>query len=149
MTENISVSVSFNPASKEDVAFLLNLRKETMTEHLQKAGFSTTDDYHLARIYEHFADSLVIVCGEQKVGLVKLSKLANKLHIRQLQILPEYQNKGLGSLVLKAVIQKSQKLNLPVTLNVLIDNPAKQLYQRHGFKIIGKTDIEYQMKYQY
>lgn len=121
-----------------------------MTEHLLKAGFTNIDDnYHLARIQEFFEDSLVIYLQDTAVGLIKLSKLEKRLHIRQLQILPEYQNQGVGAKVITAVIKKAQLLQLPITLNVLINNPAKHLYQRHGFKIIGKTDLEYLMRYQF
>mgnify|MGYP000380332221 CR=1 FL=1 len=141
--------VTFVTATADDVDFLLELRKLTMTEHLLAAGFSTSDEYHLARIHEHYNDSLIIFIDEQKAGLVKLSKMAASLHIRQLQILPRFQNKGIGSLVLKSVIKKGQSLNLPITLNVLLENPAKGLYQRHGFKITGKSNIEFQMKFQY
>lgn len=120
-----------------------------MTEHLRDAGFTTSDSYHLARIKEFYNDSLIILLNDVSIGLVKLSKQNTSLHIRQLQILPRYQNKGIGTLVLKAVIKKGQALDLPITLNVLLANPAKQLYQRHGFNITGQSNIEFNMKYQH
>lgn len=141
------VQVRFVSAKPEDVPFLLTLRKRTMNEHLLRASFPVDDEYHLARIHEAYNDSLIIYLNERKVGLIKLSKREKSLHIRQLQILPEFQNKGVGSKVLSVVIQKSHDLALPITLNVLLHNPAKALYVKHGFKVIGENTLEYQMEY--
>lgn len=130
-----------------DVPFLLALRRATMTEYLLKAGFKINDDYHLARINEAFQDSLLIKLENDNIGLLKLSKQSDRLHIRQLQILPEFQNKGIGGRVIDVVIKKAKQLGLPVTLNVLLNNPAQKLYLAKGFQVIGETDIEYQMQY--
>lgn len=146
MSGQHSVKLSFVTASLTDVPFLLALRKQTMTEHLTNAGFILNDNYHLERITESFADSLIIMLKDRQIGLIKLSKQIDKLHIRQLQILPNYQNKGIGGRVMQAVINKAKVLNLPITLNVLLNNPAKKFYLQHGFKVIAENDIEFQMR---
>jgi hypothetical protein len=38
------------------------------------------------------------------------------------------------------------QLCLPITLNVLINNPARGLYLRHGFQVEKKTRIEFQLR---
>lgn len=139
--------LSFVLAQNGDIEFLLLLRKKTMTEHLLNAGLTCSDEYHLNRIYEHFSDSFIITLNEQPIGLLKLSKQVNKLHIRQLQVLPTFQNKGIGAQVIQAVIKKAEKLSLPITLNVLLKNPAKTFYLRQGFQVIGETSLEFMMQY--
>lgn len=143
------MKISFQQAQLSDIPFLLSLRKKTMNEYLQAAGILTSDEYHLARIKEYFADSLIIQVNNKGVGLIKLSKQSDKLHIRQFQILPLLQNKGIGSNVLTLIIQKAKAIKLPVTLNVILSNPAKKFYERHGFTVTGRNDLEYQMKYQH
>ena len=144
---NTLVKLSFITAQLTDVPFLLALRRVTMTEYLVNAGFEINDDYHLARINEAFQDSLLIKLDDENIGLIKLSKKNVRLHIRQLQILPQFQNKGIGGRVIDVVIKKAKQLGLPVTLNVLLNNPAQKLYLAKGFQVIGETDIEYQMQY--
>ena len=39
------------------------------------------------------------------------------------------------------------KLKRNVSLNVLLKNPAKILYEKHGFIVVGQNELEYQMKY--
>ena len=144
---NNKVQIRFTSAKNDDVPFLLKLRRDTMNKHLSIAGFQTDDNYHLDRIHESYKDSLIIYLDDIKIGLIKLSKQPDKLHIRQLQILPEFQNKGIGGKVLSVVLKKSHELLLPITLSVLLKNRAKALYLKHGFKVTGQNKLEYQMQY--
>jgi ribosomal protein S18 acetylase RimI-like enzyme len=142
----MKVTLGFRLAEKSDIKFLLNLRKSSMTEHLENAGIIMSDEEHLLRIKELFNDSHIIQRNGQAIGLLKLGVLADRLHIRQLQILPAYHGLGIGGKVLKVVKKYSIKLKRPITLNVLLDNPALTLYQRCGFEIENKNKLEYQMR---
>ncbi|MBA6231514.1 GNAT family N-acetyltransferase [Colwellia sp. MB3u-22] len=117
-----------------------------MGDHLVSAGLNLSDQQHLERINEFFADSSIILINKQPIGLIKLGVLADKLHIRQLQISPQYQGKGVGSRVLVLVKKKANELKLPLTLNVLLANPVISLYLRHGFIVTGQSELEYQMR---
>lgn len=141
----MSKEISFKKASRSDIEFLLNLRVATMTEHLVKANIVLNREQHLLRINEYFSDSYLILFQHLPIGLLKLGLKNNHLHIRQLQVLPEYQKKGIGSSVLKVVKKQAVKLELPISLNVLHHNPAQHLYQRNGFEKVGENSIELQM----
>jgi len=58
-----------------------------------------------------------------------------------IELLPEFQNMGIGKKIIKDLISK----NKPVNLQVLKQNPAVRLYKELGFKITGETDLKYQM----
>ena len=143
----MKLSVGFKRAVREDLNFLLTLRKSSMTEHLNKAGLNYTDEDHVARINEYFEDSFIITNHNENIGLVKLGVFSNRIHIRQFQILPHFQGLGIGSYVLDVVKKKANKLNLPITLYVLFDNPAKHLYIRHGFYVEEQLTKEYKMRW--
>lgn len=143
----MKVSITFRKADKEDIYFLLALRKQTMDGYLADAGIVTSESYHLERINEHYEDSNIILCDGQVIGLLKLGLLPTSLHIRQFQILPEFQSRGIGAKVLELVKRKAHEQSLPITLNVLLKNPAKSLYERAGFKVIEQNDFEYQLKF--
>jgi GNAT superfamily N-acetyltransferase len=142
-----TVSIRYQKALISDVLFLLTLRKQTMTAYLVDAGFPNSDEYHLERIHEFFDDSLIIYLNEERIGLLKVAKNFDAIHIRQFQVLSIWQNKGIGQQVLSTLKNKARHLNISITLNVLMNNPAKRLYQRCGFNIIGQTHIEYQMQW--
>lgn len=144
-------TIGFRTVKHEDLDFLLMLRKKSMSKHLADAKIKLTNEQHLERIKEFYYDSHIILRDRKPIGLLKIGVVSLKgtdksLHIRQLQILPEYQGKGIGSKVLAVVKKKALQLQLPITLNVLLKNPARGLYLRHGFQIEGKNKLEFQMR---
>jgi len=145
MPGNEKITIGFRQAQQTDISYLLALRKASMGDHLLAAGLNLSEQQHLERINECFADSSIILLENQPIGLIKLGVISDKLHIRQLQISPQYQGKGIGGKVLTLVKGKAKQLGLPLTLNVLLANPVISLYLRHGFVVTGQNEFEYQM----
>lgn len=144
-------TLGFRKVVDDDIDFLLKLRKLSMNEHLVNAKMTMNDQQHLERIKSHYYESQVILrdrkpIGTIQLGIVALTGTKKSLHIRQFQILPEHQGKGVGSKVLAVVKKRALQLQLPITLNVLLKNPARGLYLRHGFQIDKKNNIEFQMR---
>ena len=122
-----------------------------MTQHLLAAGIRMTDEQHLDSIKENFYESHIILANRKPIGLVKMGVVAlnntrKSLHIRQIQIMPKYQGKGIGSRVITVVKKRALQLCLPITLNVLLKNRARGLYLRHGFQVEKKSRLEYQLR---
>ena len=141
----MKITIGFRNVTEDDVPFLLELRKKSMTRHLRKAGIFLNVAQHLERIQEFYQDSHIILHNRKPIGLVKLGVMTQSLHIRQFQVLPAYQGKGVGTLVLSVVKKRALQLGLPISLNVLLKNPARALYLRNGFQIKSKNKLEYQM----
>lgn len=141
------MTLAFTKATKADITFLLRLRKLSMQEHLNNAGIKMNDVAHLERITEHFSDSNIIHANQQAIGLLKLGVTNKSIHIRQFQILPDFHNKGIGSQVLNMVKNKALQMKMPITLNVLLLNPAKKLYLKHGFEITSSDEFQHKMIY--
>ena len=82
--------------------------------------------------------------------ITDIRQLVSKIDEIQGQVigLMKFQNKGIGAEVLSMVKRRAQQLTLPVTLNVLLNNPAVSLYLRNGFTTISENDFEYQLIYQ-
>jgi len=144
-------TIGFRKVKHEDIDFLLSLRKKSMSVHLTKAKIKLTNEQHLERIKEHYYNSHIILRDRKPIGVLKMGVITvngptKSLHIRQLQILPEFQGEGIGSKILTVVKKRALQLQLPITLNVLLENPARGLYLRHGFQIEGKNKIEFQMR---
>lgn len=143
-------TVGFRKALPDDIDFLLSLRKRSMTQHLLAAGIKMTNDQHMERIKEFYQQTHIILVDRKPVGLLKLgvvslNDMEKSLHIRQLQIMPAFQGKGIGSAALDVVKKRALQLCLPITLNVLLKNPARALYLRHGFQVVNKNKLEFQM----
>jgi len=82
------------------------------------------------------------------VGAVALHDAADHLFLAELQILPEFQNRGIGSAVLRAELERATALARPIRLRVLLQNHAVALYLRHGFTITSQTETHYLMAWE-
>jgi ribosomal protein S18 acetylase RimI-like enzyme len=60
--------------------------------------------------------------------------------LRELVLLPEFQNRGIGTTLLRQVMKHAGERGVPVQLGTLHANRAADLYRRVGFGEIGRTD---------
>lgn len=147
----MAFTISFRKVEDNDLAFLVKLRKLSMGKHLAFSGLVNTSESHVKSVKENFYESQIILRDRKPIGLLKMAVVAlnntsKSLHIKQFQLLPAYQNKGIGSYVLLVVKKRALLMQLPITLNVLKSNPAKTLYIRNGFQIEGKSRLEFKMR---
>lgn len=140
-------SLALQPASDDDLPFLLALRKTTMQEHLQRAGAPLDDEHHLARIRYHFDDAQIVCLDGRPAGLFKHYRDPAGWRIVQIQIDPDFQGQGLGRRLLAKVLDRADKEGAPVTLSVLKGNPARRLYEALGFTSVKETELEHEMRY--
>ena len=139
--------IGFRKAIPEDVDFLVELRIASMNKHLVAAGIVMTHNQHRLTINEFFNDSHLILNNKNPIGLLKIGVLPQRLHIRQFQIMPQFHRMGIGSMILGVVKKKAVALNVAITLNVLLSNPAKKLYQRQGFMSEAFSQLECTMRW--
>lgn len=133
--------VQLRPAVDEDVAFLLRLRQQTMDPHHAAAGIVQSHDEALSRVRAFFAQTFVIQQRGQPVGMVKVVEQARCLRIQQIQVLPAYQRLGIGTRVVRDVQAEARRRHKAVALSVLRVNPARRLYERLGFCVVGEDDV--------
>ena len=138
------VSFKLIKAKEVDKPYLLALRTLTMTEHLEKAGLYLTPEEHEFRLNHNFAHSYLIDLSGKIVGAIQYEESKGRLNIIQLQMHPEFQGMGHGGKVMQQIIESSNS-NL-ITLSVLKNNPAKNLYLRLGFEVAGEDKHEFFME---
>ena len=139
-------SFSCRPAVPEDVPFLLKLRKSTMSTYLTDAGIDLSTEENHARVMYKFECAVIVLEGEQPVGLLKIHRGESVWEIVQLQICPSEQGKGLGTRLMRDVIGEAKSAKASLTLSVLRGNPARKLYESLGFVVTGSDEHEYCMK---
>ncbi|OLL31848.1 GNAT family N-acetyltransferase [Burkholderia sp. SRS-W-2-2016] len=129
-----------------DEAFLLELRRATMTEHLVRAGEPTDEATHRARLLDRYDAAQVICVDGAPAGLLKAFRDNAGWFVEQLQIAPAFQRRGIGEQVLRTILRAAAAESVPVALHVFKDNPAKRLYDRLGFEIVGADDRQFHMR---
>ena len=117
------ICLALQPATEDDLPFLLTLRKATMTEHLDRAGVPQDDEHHLARIRHHFSDAQIVWFHGRPAGLFKAHRDPAGWRLVQIQIDPAFQGQGLGRRLLAGLLEQADAEGAPVTLSVLDGNP--------------------------
>lgn len=132
-------------AIESDIPFLLSLRRETMDSHLAASGADCSDEFHLARLMHHFDCAEVLTSNGSPVGLLKVRREPEAWEIVQIQLSRQVQGNGVGRALLEGVLTDAANAGVGVKLSVLKANPARSLYERLGFKIVGEDAHEYFM----
>ncbi|WP_084637690.1 GNAT family N-acetyltransferase [Paludibacterium yongneupense] len=135
--------ITLRPARQSDESFLLDLRKQVMTEHLMRVGEATDDDAHLQRVRYCYTDAQIVLIGDVRVGLMKVCRSAQEWVLVQIQILPGFQGQGIGQHLLRVLLEDAKQYGVAVRLSVLRGNPARRLYERLGFCMESETGKEY------
>jgi ribosomal protein S18 acetylase RimI-like enzyme len=92
------------------------------------------------------ADEVKIVAVDgNDVGWLQISETPSEIRLQQLFISPEHQRIGIGTKVLSDLVAAWQGSQKPITLTVLKSNPARRLYERFAFSVVGEVGVKYQM----
>jgi ribosomal protein S18 acetylase RimI-like enzyme len=79
------------------------------------------------------------------IGVVSIRRNATEFFLRAIEIHPEYQGRGIGTYIIRSILDEADGRGVPVILYVLKVNPARKLYHRLGLKIVGETTTHYTM----
>jgi GNAT superfamily N-acetyltransferase len=98
---------------------------------------------------QSLAEAVMSVVEEEgePVGAIGLTSAPDCLYLVELQILPNFQNRGLGSALLDRQLSEARARGVPIRLRVLLENRARSLYERKGFVITGETETHFLMEW--
>lgn len=118
-----------------------------MAAYVRASGTQLTIENQIARIEQDYASIEIITFEDQDIGMVKLVKTPDFWKLVQIQILPEFQNRGIGQSLIKNIQHQAGAQSISIALSVLRTNPAKRLYERLGFQVTLEKEKSYQMSY--
>jgi len=88
----------------------------------------------------------IIVIDEQDAGVIALEHRVEEHYLALIEILPVFQRSGVGTSIMRWLIDIAHKDGFPISLHVLkVNVPARQLYERLGFAVVQEEDIRYKM----
>ncbi len=137
--------LSLRPTGGDDEAFLREVFTATRPDIMGHPGL--TDDQKKGLIDMQFnaqdsqyranypnCEFMVIERDGQSVGRLYLDEREKEIRIMDIAILPEFRGKGMGTALLKDLIDESTDSGRELTIHVEKANPAMTLYERLGFK---------------
>ena len=140
---------SLRHARDTDRAWLEELRR-AVYEHLFHATWGGWDETrhqrHFAATWKKGRIQLIEVRG-QPIGMIQLLELEACVEVGEIQVLPEYQNKGLGTQLLVEVIDRARQQGRDIILSAgLMNVGAHRLYARLGFEETERSDTHVHMR---
>lgn len=87
----------------------------------------------------------IIVVDAQDAGFLEVFDKQSETLLSSIRLLPEFQNKGIGTQIVQIIVDEARKKNQSVRLQVLKINPAQRLYRRLGFEVFDETETHFRM----
>ncbi|HTD48201.1 MAG TPA: GNAT family N-acetyltransferase [bacterium] len=141
-----AVIPALREASICDHDFLYDLHIRTMKTYVEQTwGWDEAKAVKMFRERVAQGHYEVIVLNGVDIGAVNCHRRGDTLYVSNIEILPEYQRRGLGTTILQRIIAEAQRDGLTVTLRILKVNPARSLYERLGFIVTREDETHYYM----
>ncbi|MDD9377025.1 GNAT family N-acetyltransferase [Streptomyces sp. ZAF1911] len=126
-----------------DVEPIAELRATVMRGDLERLG--RYDEHHVRqRLRNSFSPqhTSVIEIDGAMAGCVTVRPAEDRQWLEHFYLAPHHQGRGLGSAVLRTVLERTDARGLTVGLNVLQGSAARRLYERHGFVVEAEDPID-------
>lgn len=108
-------------------------------EDLERATFDES--------YDEAHTSIIQIDGED-AGWLTVFREPDRIEIDSIYLAEKQQGAGVGTYLLKQLIQESEALRKPLTLSTAKINPARRLYERLGFVAVDETKFKIFMERQ-
>ncbi|MEU3746839.1 MULTISPECIES: GNAT family N-acetyltransferase [Streptomyces] len=136
---------SLRPGRAEDVEAIADLRAEVMREDLVRLG--RYDEHRVRqRLRDGFspAHTSVIELDGALAGCVTMrpSGDGEGLYLEHFYLDPAVQGRGLGTTVLRELLDRADEAGAPVRLQVLQGSAARGLYERAGFAVEAEDPVD-------
>jgi GNAT superfamily N-acetyltransferase len=141
--------ISLRECREDDRAFVWEVRRQALREYVA-ATWGWDEAAQRSRFEGGFtpAGHQIIVCEGIDVGLLQVVDEGDHLFVGKIELLPTSQRKGVGSAILRRILEKGRERGIPVRLQALRANaPARRLYERLGFAVTGETDTHTRMEW--
>lgn len=126
-----------------DIDFIFELKKLCLKWYIEIVyGWNEEDQYKktVNELKRNIDCMNVIHADNTAVGVTTFSEEDNVYCVGLTMIHPDYQNKGIGSAVIRDYINFAEKKNKRIIIKTYKDNPAQNLYNRLGFKVYDKDN---------
>ncbi len=132
-----------------DLDWLWSVKRAGMKGYVEKTWGAWDEADQQARFAKNFSaqEVQVIVFAGRDAGYIALRRAPEEIQLFNIMISHEFQNRGLGTAVMNTLLAEARREKLPLRLQVLKVNPARRLYERIGFAVVGETDTHYQMRW--
>ena len=135
------MELTTRPADESDTSFAREVHHRAYREVVERQFGSWVDEQQDRFFESNWAGSTfeIVVCDGRPCGYVCIEDRDDDIHVREIAVAPEYQGQGIGSAILRDVMERARTRRVPVRLGTLHKNRALGLYRKLGFQEVGRT----------
>ena len=141
--------ISFRPITPDDLPFLARVYASTRWEELAEVPWTDEQKQAFLRFqfdaqHDHYqkhypkASFDVVLADGEPAGRLYVDEWPKEIRLVDVALLPEHRGRGLGTRLLRGVMERAEAAAKPLTIHVEGFNPALRLYERLGFHRIGE-----------
>ena len=139
------------PVTAADDEFLLSVYYSTRADELSQAEWQEGQkelfvkwqfDLQRREYDARFPDAeyFVILIDHLPAGRIWIGRDAEQIRLLDIALLPEFQNRGAGTILLRRLIEESKETGKPLRHMVFVlNNDAHRFYERLGFVVIEES----------
>jgi len=151
--------VVLRPSVPEDAEFLFQVYASTRQEELAQVPWSEEEKEAFLRMQSHAqhthyrnhyadVDYLVIERDGTPIGRLYVQRSAEEIILMDIALLPRMRGQGLGTRLIRALLEEADRTGKMMSLYVEQFNPAMRLYTRMGFTRIKEEGVYWRMERQ-
>lgn len=144
------MKMELRAATERDKAFLRELNRDAYQDIVAEQ-FGEWDDEVQAQNFEkkwQAQNYQIIESDGRAIGAIWVSEESDHFWLREIQISSTYRDQGIGTAILRELMEDARIAGSYLRLRVLTANRAKALYERLGFRTTGMhDDTHYWMVY--
>lgn len=152
-----AVRVELRDVVPADRPFLRAVYASTREDELARTGWTraqkdefldqqfAAQDLHYTRNYDNATYSVIVVDG-YPAGRLYVARWPAEIRIIDIALLPAARGRGVGTGLLRELIDEAAGAGRRLTIHVERENPALQLYERLGFARVEERGPYYLME---
>jgi GNAT superfamily N-acetyltransferase len=93
------------------------------------------------------AHGQIVLLNDHPIGRIMVMRWDDEIRLLDIALLPEYRNAGIGTALIRKIIDEANETGKPVRLHVQRFSRAVRLYERLGFARISDTGTYFVMEW--
>jgi ribosomal protein S18 acetylase RimI-like enzyme len=91
------------------------------------------------------AEHTIVVVDDSAAGRLIVDESGDQIKVIDLALLPEYRGQGIGTSLLRGVLDRADRMGRAIVLHVEKQSRAVRLYERLGFLISAEAGLYFEM----
>lgn len=140
------MNIALRAACDRDVAFARKLYFDTMREIITRLfGWDQRREEKKFAQFFKLEEVRIIIADGRDVGWIQEQISPTSINLGSFYVLPAMQDRGIGTHILQMLLERAASESKTVTLAVAKINPARQFYEKLGFRTTHEDEYKLYM----